>query len=63
MVVSLKGENYLNIINKGGGNFVFKIVIVDVVYIVIMGVVNVVSSVIGLVMNKNFFDVICNLGF
>ena len=61
--VSLKGENYLNITNKGGGNFAFKTVTADVAYTAATGAVNAVSSATGLVTNKNLSDVIRNSGF
>ena len=61
--VSLKGENYLNITNKGGGNFAFKTVTADVAYTATTGAVNAVSSATGLVTNKNLSDVIRNSGF
>ena len=61
--VSLKGENFLNITNKGGGNFAFKTVTKDVAYTATTGEVNAVSSATGLVTNKNLSDVIRNSGF
>ena len=61
--VSLKGENFLNITNKGGGNFAFKTVTADVAYTAATGAVNAVSSATGLVTNKNLSDVIRNSGF
>ena len=61
--VSLKGENFLNITNKGGGNFAFKTVTADVAYTAAEGAVNAVSSATGLVTNKNLSDVIRNSGF
>lgn len=60
--VSLKGENFLNITNKGGGNFVFKTVTADVGMNAVTGATNQATAT-GLTTNKAVADAIANSGF
>ena len=60
--VSLKGENYLNITNRNGGNFAFKTVTADVGMNTATGATNQATAT-GLTTNKAVADAIAKSGF
>ncbi|WP_315568994.1 ESPR-type extended signal peptide-containing protein, partial [Haemophilus parahaemolyticus] len=60
--VSLKGENYLNITNRNGGNFAFKTVTADVGMDTATGATNQATAT-GLTTNKAVADAIAKSGF